>query len=190
MNNIKFWHEEWRNVVDSCKSIQTRSLDVGVKSLKKYTFDVRDNYGNENGECVYKSLEECCRSLGMLEYDINYWKLLKEETMGKDAILGIPEFAWFVRKSNILECKKIGFLSDIINAYKRNWRVIICKESHAAVVYQLRIWSDGHFEIEIAETSPTPMFCDDSKDCKTSIVKGCDKIDYDKIALFVVYPKK
>ncbi len=188
MQNIVFWRETWDDIGCFLKAIQTPSLDVPISKSQpvRYTFTVKNNFGNISGECVYKSLEECCRSLGIPQYDEEFWIRLRGVTL--DNIKGIPitELANYINGSNILTCHRIYCLSEIISANKFNERVIICKENHAAVIYELRKWDNGYYEIEIAETSPKPQFCDDSEECEVSIVKGRERIDGGLIALFAV----
>lgn len=188
MQNVIFWRETWDDIGCFLKAIQTPSLEVSISKSQPYrcTFPVRNNFGSVNGECVYKSLEECCRSLKKPQYDEDFW--LRQKGVTRDNIKGVDinELASFINSSNILTCHRIYCLSEIISANKFNERVIICKENHAAVIYELRKWDNGYYEIEIAETSPKPQFCDDSEECEVSIVKGRERIDGGLIALFAV----
>ena len=75
-NMMDFWRKVWKSVGDYSYIVDSEATRKKQHPVS-YVFPVKDNFGEKKGECVYKSLEECCRSMGELKYDEKYWIELK-----------------------------------------------------------------------------------------------------------------
>ena len=122
-----------------------------------YKSPVSDNYGDQNGECVLRCLEEFSTSYGMGEYDFDYWFEQNSEKLGVHA----TKVKNLINNTNIFSSEQImPTVNDVIAAIKNDKRVLAgfgtnSGGEHAVMVRKVKIWnSSGKYRIYFAETSP------------------------------------
>ena len=171
-NMMDFWRKVWKSVGDYSYIVDSEATRKKQHPVS-YVFPVKNNFGEKNGECVYKSLEECCRSMGELKYDEKYWIELKgTDIINPEGVL-FHELSGYIASSGVFGVTRMLPPEGVIQAYNNNWRVLICKDNHMAVVKEMKLWSDKSYQIIVAETSPEPQF--DSKELKR---KASDLVNY------------
>ena len=117
---------------------------------------VHNNFGKEDGDCVFYALEECSNSYNLNEnYNSDYWKELNSIYGGSTDPNDITDF---INSSNVFGAQNTTCPEGIIDAFKNNGRILIANSEHMAIVNKIRVWPSGKFTIWISETSPVRIF--------------------------------
>jgi RHS repeat-associated protein len=125
---------------------------------KVYKSPISDNYGNQNGECALRCLEEFSKSYGMDDYNYDYWL---EQNEGKLGVHG-NNIEGLIDNTGVFKSDPILPISDICaipDAFTNDKRVMMGFETpsggeHAVMVSKVKIWSNGNYKIYFSETSP------------------------------------
>jgi hypothetical protein len=129
---------------------------TGSEKAKVFWSPVGNNFGNENGECVFRCLEEFSDSYGLDQYDHNYWLDRYGNKLGvkpgdlKGLVDGTGIFS-----SDFIEREA----NSIAKAFSNDQRVLMGfntenGKAHAVMVNKVKIWtSSGRYKIWFAETS-------------------------------------
>lgn len=122
---------------------------------KVYTSPIGDNWGEQNGECVLRCLEEFSNSYDLPAYDFCYWYEENGEKLGVHA----NNVQNLINGTGVFSSESIN--SDpisIANAFSENKRVImgvsVDQGNHAVMIEKVKIWPSGKYKIWFAETSP------------------------------------
>ncbi|MGM9819236.1 MAG: hypothetical protein ACI3Z9_00325 [Candidatus Onthomorpha sp.] len=185
MHICDFWKSELDKVtnyggITDFASCQTKNRVV-------YDSPVNDNFGKRNGECAYRSLEECCRSYGKKQYNAEYWMELYRLYKNETKIQGVDSsiFENFVAESGVFVAKRLSCVNDTIigqskcdgipTMFQNDKRVLIAldtkraknyeryrnmnlQSSHMALVKRIMIFNSGFVQLTIAETDPSWTF--------------------------------
>jgi hypothetical protein len=123
-----------------------------------YKSPVSNNYGDKNGECVLRCLEEFSSSYGMDEYDFNYWL---EENGGKlgvngSNVKGLIDNTGIFRSDNINARERVHAITEAFTNDKRVLMGFKTKSGgeHAVMVSKVKTWSSGRYRVFFSETSP------------------------------------
>jgi RHS repeat-associated protein len=130
----------------------------GGEKAKVYRSPVKDNFGKERGECVYKCLEEFSNSYGVSETDASYWmgqndgKLFVSPNKVENLIDG----------SGVFSSDQISpDINSITEAISKDQRVLmgfeVNNEGHAVMVSKVKVWPSGRYRVWFAETSPVRL---------------------------------
>lgn len=182
-NEFEHWRDELIKTTDHSLITDTSTvLSTNTKNKRRnlYLSPVEDNFGKEDGDCVYYALEEVSWSYNIPEYNADWWKRLAYENGFSGTVVDSPiknsvsgvdwgSIAQYIGISNVLTARHTTNPHLIIDAFNNDKRVLIAKTSeknkskgHMALVRALEVWDDGHFRLTIAETSPIRKFTIDS----------------------------
>jgi hypothetical protein len=127
-----------------------------------YKSPISYNYGKENGECVYRSLEEFSRSYGHPECDADYWRNLN----GGGLWVRTDGVVDLINKSGVFSSQELPIdINSVIKSISNNERVMVgfspdinnLKKGHAVMVNRVRLNPNGNYQIWLAETSGKPI---------------------------------
>jgi len=126
-----------------------------------YKSPISDNYGNKNGECVLRCVEEFSESYGMGEYDFDYWLEQNDGKLGVKAakVENLIDNTGVFKSDRITPQSNINVISD---AFTNDKRVLMGFKTssggeHAVMVSKVKIWSSGRYRVYFSETSPVRL---------------------------------
>jgi len=125
---------------------------------KVYKSPISDNYGNQNGECVLRCVEEFSDSYGMGSYDYDYWLEQNDGKLGVHGtkVEGLIDNTGVFKSDRITPQSNINVVAD---AFTNDKRVLMGFKTasggeHAVMVSKVKIWSSGRYKMYFSETSP------------------------------------
>ena len=141
--------------------IKGKTFWTGSEGPQVFKSPVSSNYGNQNGECVLRCLEEFSESYGDVGYDYNYW--LKQNgglgVASKDVVPLVNGSGRYT--ANAIPVNPFtGDVSSISSAFQSGKRVMMGLSTssggnHAVMVNKLKVWPSGRYRMFFSETSPT-----------------------------------
>ncbi|NOZ33944.1 MAG: hypothetical protein GXO80_01420 [Chlorobi bacterium] len=124
---------------------------INGEKVKTYKLNIKNNFGNRNGECVYRSLEGSSNSLDGPSFSFDDWFDLNNKKLGVDA-LEVPDL---VNRSGFFNSERIiPSTNNVEDVLKRDGRLLVATSKHMGMAKKIKIWESGKYKIWTSETSP------------------------------------